>query len=147
MQRECSRILMILAEILVLTDFGVCLLVEHVRVILFERQRSYWSGMLDYCALLKLWDRALLGQLLPHCLPGACLLAVECVCWNVSWAWEWCYNGGLGGGVIGWAAYHACDQSCISSGLLIIDVNKQRIDILVHKCSHLIYRFIAQVAT
>ena len=61
------------SETLVLTDFGVCLLVEHVRVILFERQRSYCGGMLDSCTRLKCWDRVLLGQLLPHCLPVACL--------------------------------------------------------------------------
>ena len=46
MQRKYSQNLMILAETLVLTDFGICLLVEHVRVILFEKQRSYCGGML-----------------------------------------------------------------------------------------------------
>ena len=55
---------------------------------------------------------------------ACCLLALQGVCWNVSWAWEWCFNGGLGRGVIGWAAYQTCDQSCISSGLLITNVNK-----------------------
>ncbi len=64
---------MILAEALVLTDFGVCLLVEHVGVILFESQRSCGGGMLDYCTRLKCWDRVLLGQFLLHCLPVACL--------------------------------------------------------------------------
>ena len=73
MQRECSRTLMILAETLVLTDFGVCLLVEHVRVILFESQRSYGGGMLDYCTRLKCWDRVRLGQLLLACCLLACL--------------------------------------------------------------------------
>ena len=106
---------------LVLTDFGVCLLVEHVRVILFERQRSYRGGMLDYCTQLKCWDRILLGQLLPHCLPVACFLA--CLHLEV-------YVGmfhGLGNGVTtaGWdveslngllimlafrLAYHRCKQ-------------------------------------
>lgn len=64
---------MIFADSLVLTDFGVCLLVELVSVILFERQRSCCGGILAYCTRFKCWDRVLLGQLLSQCLPVTCL--------------------------------------------------------------------------
>ena len=146
MQRECFRTLMILAKTTVLTDFGVCLLVGLVRVILFGGQKSYCGGILDHCTRLQCCNRVLAGQLLPHCLLVACFLACILRCM---------LEGFMGLGMVlqrrvgmwshwmGWA-YHACDQSCISS-LLIIEVNKQNRHLAYKSCA-LIYRSVAQVA-
>ena len=119
---------MVRAGTLVLTDFGVCLLVEHVRVILCERQRSHCGGILDYCTRLKCVDGVLAGPLLPHCLPVACFFGCIGRCWMEGImglelvlqrrVWE---VESLDGLLIMLAINHAC----ISSGLRIIEINKQ----------------------
>ena len=81
---------MIRAGTLVLTDFGVSLLVEPPRIILCERQRSYHGGILDYCTRLKCVDGVLAGPLLPHCLPVACFLGCIGRCWM-----EWIMGLGM----------------------------------------------------
>ena len=67
------------AGTLVLTDFGVCLLVEHVRVILCESKEAtvveFWITVRDSNVGMGFWR----DHCLPHCLPVACsfLVALE----------------------------------------------------------------------
>ena len=137
-----------LAETLVLTDFGVCLLVEHVRVILFERQRSYCGAMLEYYTRLKCWERFWRD----NCCPTACLLLYFLACIQRCML-EWFMGLGMVfqrrvGMWSHWMGCLPCLRSIMYFNWLACHKSKRTKNRhFVHKNCPLIYRFVAQVAS